>query len=323
MNFSPAFFKRRISEILAGSPVEPDTIVRGFRPIGTDRAREPHAGVEVLSRRVDSLLERLDLFAVESTRRQKLNEGLTRTAIARMDLLLRFLRTPDSQNPAAAFSRDAAEVTPRVDRGANMIIVAEINDHAIGVPGTDWKLASHYSLRGGLIPGLERFLRRHLRPGMVFVDLGAGIGIYTVLAAVLTGTTGSVLSLEPDPAAYRILVWNLERNGFGLEQGVLHQGELDMPGRADVLRISAEHVSTWQLESLTLLATRNSQIHVVLEYCAALTAQGFDLSSHVNRLDAAGFSVRKIDAETGQCVPLDPEELDAAFSTNLLLNWKS
>lgn len=41
------------------------------------------------------------------------------------------------------------------------------------------------------------FLERYLRPGDVFVDAGANIGAYTILAAKLIGTGGSVHAFEP------------------------------------------------------------------------------------------------------------------------------
>lgn len=49
---------------------------------------------------------------------------------------------------------------------------------------------------------IANLLRRSLRPGDVFIDAGANIGIYTVLAARLVGPQGHVLSIEmmPDTA---------------------------------------------------------------------------------------------------------------------------
>ncbi len=46
-----------------------------------------------------------------------------------------------------------------------------------------------------------RFLRRYLRPGDGFVDVGANIGTYTLLAASLVGPRGSVDAFEPSPVA--------------------------------------------------------------------------------------------------------------------------
>ena len=55
-------------------------------------------------------------------------------------------------------------------------------------------------------------LRRALRGGGDFVDVGAHIGMYTVAAAVALGARGRVLALEPNPAAREQLEANLALN---------------------------------------------------------------------------------------------------------------
>lgn len=49
------------------------------------------------------------------------------------------------------------------------------------------------------------FLRRHLRPGMTVVDMGANVGFYTVLFSRMVGATGAVYAFEPDPLCSGIL----------------------------------------------------------------------------------------------------------------------
>jgi FkbM family methyltransferase len=61
-------------------------------------------------------------------------------------------------------------------------------------------------------PNLTNWLRSRLRPGDTFVDVGANIGYYSLLAAGLVGTRGRVVAVEASPAAYRELQANLERN---------------------------------------------------------------------------------------------------------------
>ena len=51
-----------------------------------------------------------------------------------------------------------------------------------------------------------------LRPGMCFLDVGANWGYFTLLAAHLVGKGGRVISLEPDPRLFSILLDNLTRN---------------------------------------------------------------------------------------------------------------
>jgi FkbM family methyltransferase len=49
---------------------------------------------------------------------------------------------------------------------------------------------------------------------MVVVDLGANIGVYTLLAASLVGAQGRVYAFEPDPANYVLLEKNVRANGY-------------------------------------------------------------------------------------------------------------
>jgi FkbM family methyltransferase len=61
-------------------------------------------------------------------------------------------------------------------------------------------------------PEETRFLEKALRPGMVFVDIGAHIGYYTVIASGLVGSTGKVFAFEPDPGNFKLLQENVAEN---------------------------------------------------------------------------------------------------------------
>ena len=58
-----------------------------------------------------------------------------------------------------------------------------------------------------------QFLRTLLRPGDTFVDVGANIGYFSVLAAGCTGSSGYVIAFEPEPRNLELLHMNLARNG--------------------------------------------------------------------------------------------------------------
>ncbi len=60
--------------------------------------------------------------------------------------------------------------------------------------------------------GTLRVLERMLPLGGVFVDIGANIGLMTVLAARLVGAQGRVIAFEPNPVARAILQRNLKLN---------------------------------------------------------------------------------------------------------------
>ena len=54
-----------------------------------------------------------------------------------------------------------------------------------------------------------------LRPGDVFVDVGANIGYFSVLAAACVTSKGQVFAFEPDEANHALLCRNIEHNGYG------------------------------------------------------------------------------------------------------------
>src|SRR5918992_882109 len=58
-----------------------------------------------------------------------------------------------------------------------------------------------------------QFLRAVLRPGDTFVDVGAKIGYFSVLAAGRVGSAGYVIAFEPEPRNLELLHMNLARHG--------------------------------------------------------------------------------------------------------------
>jgi len=53
-----------------------------------------------------------------------------------------------------------------------------------------------------------------LQEGGVFVDVGANIGYFSILAASVVGERGAVFAFEPDPANFRLLQANIELNDY-------------------------------------------------------------------------------------------------------------
>ena len=68
---------------------------------------------------------------------------------------------------------------------------------------------------GSFEPNEFAFLDRVLKPGMVFVDVGANDGYYTLFAARRVGPGGRVVSVEPSSRERAHLERNLTRNGIG------------------------------------------------------------------------------------------------------------
>jgi len=91
------------------------------------------------------------------------------------------------------------------------------------------------------------FLIEFLRPNDVFVDVGANIGLYTMLGASVVKSGGRVLAFEPNPLAVQRLVENIKLNGI-TNVGIRH---------------AAVGVGPGSVRITTGLDTRN---HVVRDY---------------------------------------------------------
>jgi FkbM family methyltransferase len=76
-------------------------------------------------------------------------------------------------------------------------------------------------------------VKRYVRPGAVFLDLGAHVGYYSLIAAKLVGAGGKVIAVEPDPKNYARLCRNIELNGFS-QIAAINKGISDS---RDVLRL--------------------------------------------------------------------------------------
>jgi FkbM family methyltransferase len=63
-------------------------------------------------------------------------------------------------------------------------------------------------------PHVTSIFERYIRPGMCVVDIGANIGYFTMLGAVLVGETGRVIAIEPNPENARMIEASRAANGF-------------------------------------------------------------------------------------------------------------
>lgn len=84
----------------------------------------------------------------------------------------------------------------------------------------DPDLPVHNSILGNLQntgayePGTQFFFMRVLRKGEVFIDIGAHVGYFTMIAAAMVGDTGKIISVEPIEDNFRMLTRNIEVNNL-------------------------------------------------------------------------------------------------------------
>ncbi|HEY0404975.1 MAG TPA: FkbM family methyltransferase [Pyrinomonadaceae bacterium] len=82
-------------------------------------------------------------------------------------------------------------------------------DHKHAFTGCFWPDVDHYE------PDVSAFLQHALKPGDVFIDCGANVGYFSVMAGALVGSNGQVVSIEANPTTFKLLERNLLANHFG------------------------------------------------------------------------------------------------------------
>ena len=83
-------------------------------------------------------------------------------------------------------------------------------------------------------------LDRILKPGMVFLDVGANLGLYSLFAARKVGPRGMVFAIEASSREYAQLLRNVEMNQLANIK-VLNIAASDYAGEAVLMVASAQH----------------------------------------------------------------------------------
>jgi FkbM family methyltransferase len=88
-----------------------------------------------------------------------------------------------------------------------------------------------------------------LRPGDFVVDLGANIGILTLVAGQAVGPTGRVFAFEPTPATVRLLRQNIQTNGLADITTIVETAVSAKPGRATFALFEQARANSFALAS--------------------------------------------------------------------------
>ena len=78
----------------------------------------------------------------------------------------------------------------------------------------DWSLYKKMLKGKTLEPNVLNFIKNVLKEGDIFIDIGANIGYYSLLAASIVGKSGKIYSFEPTPQTYLKFRENLVLNSF-------------------------------------------------------------------------------------------------------------
>lgn len=118
-------------------------------------------------------------------------------------LVLGFLSSSEFKNRNLLTSTDHAK---------NDLI--DLGEFKIYASRQDWAVGKAICEGNSYEPHISRALRELLSPGMVFVDIGANIGYFSLMAASLIGSQGKVFAFEPNQQNCNCLFLSAKVNGF-------------------------------------------------------------------------------------------------------------
>ena len=197
---------------------------------------------------------------------------------------------------------------------------------------------------------LANFLLRYLHPDDNFIDVGANVGIYSLLASsILKSGSGKVFAFEPSPATYERLARNLTANsiqnvtayqfglsdsdaslGFvdGLDQ-VSHLAEPGVAGTTNIRVRRGADILPPLAYSLAKIDVEGYELPVVRGLTPLLGAEGipvlaveinggsdrFEFSSQelIGVLDVHGYVPMSFSADSGELSPSETPWDDVLF----------
>lgn len=109
--------------------------------------------------------------------------------------------------------------------------LVELNGHRFRLDTRDVGIAHEVLLHGAYESTETLLFAESVPEGGVVLDVGANVGIYTVIAAERVGPQGRVYALEPDPANFSLLCENVALNGYGDRVVVLQKAVADASGQ--------------------------------------------------------------------------------------------
>ena len=237
------------------------------------------------------------------------------------------------------------------------VVEAETRIGTFWLHGHDTVTTPSMTATGAWEPHLTAFLEETLEPGMTFVDIGAHIGWFSVLASRVVGPSGSVIAVEPEPGTIPLLKANLWRNrcanavvlplaayehtghlalvvsdenraGSGVlppsyrGQTMVACARLDdlLPGRKiDVVKVDAEGTDHIALRGMEQVLRAGRGTTAVVEFWPKVESLGGDAPVDVlDYYSRFGFELSVL-TEDGQARPVTPQEImDTGSEAELL-----
>lgn len=194
-------------------------------------------------------------------------------------------------------SQEFASQHAEVPHEGSLVEVA-LDGFSLFVRENDRDIGRHIRATRQYEPHVTAAMKGLLRPGNIFVDIGANIGFFTNLAARLVGEEGFVVAVEPLDKNVQLIHRSLDRNGFehvrveacaasdrdGRVAITSHRGtsngQVVRPGTPSQQLVFAQ---TRRLDDLTADLKRLDLVKFDIEGCELLAWRGFQHSLEKHR----------------------------------------
>jgi FkbM family methyltransferase len=112
----------------------------------------------------------------------------------------------------ATFDRQFFPSPVSVRFGPDDVVAHQLDDGTTLYLDRDDGAVSQPLLHGDYEAHLVPIFRQFCRPGMTVVDVGANVGLYTMLASSLVGSSGRVVAVEPNSENCRLILLSVDAN---------------------------------------------------------------------------------------------------------------
>ena len=170
--------------------------------------------------------------------------------------------------------------------GNNVVLTRIWLDHQMMVYTGDMIVSPHLINIGVNEPHVTRLIVSLTRPGDVFVDVGANVGYYSVLAGWQCYPDGQVWAIEPNPNIYPLLSDNIRNNGYA---EIAHRRQIALSDRVGTapLRIFKGYEATSTIRDVPEAFIEHTRVETGRE--------SYVIDIAVTTLDALMADVPKID----------------------------
>jgi FkbM family methyltransferase len=127
----------------------------------------------------------------------------------------------DRQPTADDLAREFLVSPEFLARNVGLPVEVPMDGYSVFINPLDHDIGQSVRDRRQYEPHVTAVVRECLHEGNVFVDVGANIGYFTLLAAHLVGAAGRVVAIEPMDKNVQLIYLAAQKNGF--EQIRLHQ----------------------------------------------------------------------------------------------------